>query len=452
MPGKKKANGEGSVYQRLDGRWAGAGYVLAADGTRKRVHVYADTRKEANDKLNAKLTDSNRGQVVAKDATLTVGEYLTGWLHSVAKPRVRPTTFETYEGLVHRFLIPGLGARRLGTLTVKEVRVFLDGLAKVCQCCAQGWDAKRDPANRHKESRPRCCAIGKCCNKTIRPATVRYIRGVLSAALADGVREDILGRNVASAVRLPSPKSDFQPFTATEARKYLLTATSNRHGALYELALRTGMRQGELLGLKWTDIDLDRGHLYIQRTLARTKGGPTFQPVKTYRSARRIIIPRDCLTSLKRYKQRQEIDRREAGDTWKDTGLVFANSLGGPLDPPLVYHNHVAICNIADVRYIRFHDLRHTCASLLLEQGIELVTIKELLGHAQISTTADIYSHVRVRLQRNAIEAMNQALESTTDNAADHEGAPDVRDLMDDDEHDEDWPEDDDPPLTIPIR
>lgn len=437
MPGKKKANGEGSVYQRLDGRWAGAGYVYAADGTRKRVHVYGDTRKEANDKLNAKLTDSNRGQVVAKDANLTVGEYLANWLHTVAKPRIRATTFETYESLVDRFLIPGLGTRRLGTLTVRDVRTFLDRIATVCQCCAQGWDDRRDPNNRHKESRPRCCAIGKCCNKTIRPATVRYIRGVLSAALADGVREDMLGRNVASAVRLPTPKSDFQPFTASEARKYLLAAAYHRHGALYELALRTGLRQGELLGLRWIDIDLDRGHLYVRRTLARTKGGPTFQPVKTYRSARRIIIPRDCLTSLKRYRQRQEHDRREAGDNWKDTGLVFANTLGGPLDPAVVYTNHVTICDIADVRYIRFHDLRHTCATLLLEQGVELVTIKELLGHAQIHTTADIYSHVRLRLQRNAIESMNQALQPDND---------------DEHDHDTDHRDEDDPPLTVAAR
>ncbi|GAA1765884.1 tyrosine-type recombinase/integrase [Luedemannella helvata] len=432
MAGSRKANGEGTVFQRLDGRWQGAGYVYTSDGSRKRVYVYGDTRKEANDKLADKLSASNRGVVVAADPNLTVGDYLNHWLHTIAKPRIRTTTFATYEGLVRRFLIPGLGARRLGTLTVRDVRTYLDEVSNACQCCAQGIDAKRDPTNRHKQSRPRCCAIGNCCNKTVRPATVRYIRGVLSAALADGVREDILGRNVASAVRLSSPKSDFQPFTAKEASKYLMTAASNRYGALFELALRTGMRQGEILGLKWTDIDLRRGHLYIQRTLARTKGGPTFQPVKTYRSARRILVPTSCLTSLKRQQWRQGVDQREAGEHWQDTGLVFTNPHGGPLDPRVVFTNHRAICDMADIRYIRFHDLRHTCASLLLEQGVELVTIKELLGHAQISTTADIYSHVRVRLQRGAIEAMNAAL-------TDH-GDPD--------DHDDE----DEPPLTAALR
>jgi integrase len=291
------------------------------------------------------------------------------------------------------------------------VRTFLDPLPTVCQCCVQGWDAKRNPNHPVKARRPRCCAIGNCCRKHIRPATVRYIRAVLSAALADGVREDLLGRNVASSVRLPTPRSDFQPFTAGEARRYLLAAAYHRHGPLFELALRTGLRRGELLGLRWDDIDLDTGHLYVRRTLARTRGGPTFQPAKTHRSARRIVLPRDCVTALKRYHTRQDIDRREAADGWTETGLVFANSTGGPMDPAAVHRHHQAICELADVRYIRFHDLRHTCATLLLEQGVDLVTIKDLLGHAQIHTTADVYSHVRLRLQRRAVESMDQALQ-----------------------------------------
>ncbi|GIF38684.1 hypothetical protein Axi01nite_29950 [Actinoplanes xinjiangensis] len=302
----------------------------------------------------------------------------------------------------------------LATLTVRDVRTFLDRLPTVCQCCAWGWDAKRNPTHRVKARRPRCCAIGNCCAKNISPNTVRYVRAVLSTALAGGVREDILGRNVASAVRLPTPRSDFQPFTLGESRRYLLAAY-HRHGPLFELALRTGLRRGELLGLRWDDIDLDAGHLHVRRTLARTRGGATFQPVKTHRSARRIVLPHDCVTALRRYRTRQDIDRRAAADDWSDQGLVFTNTVGGPLDSATVHRHHQVICEIADVRYIRFHDLRHTCASLLLEQGVELVTIKDLLGHAQIHTTADIYSHVRLRTQRTAVEAIGDALQSDDD-------------------------------------
>jgi integrase len=417
MPAKKNANGDGTVYQRIDGRWCGSGYVLTADGTRRRIYVYGASHREASNKLTAKLADSARGLAVhSTDATLTVEAYLTTWLRTVARHRLRATTFVTYESLVRRFLIPGLGNRRVGTLTVSDVRGFLDRIATVCQCCTWGWDAARDPGHREPGKRPRCCAVGRCCRRTIKPATVRYVRAVLSAALGDGVREDLLGRNVASSVRLPTPRSDFQPFTLGEARRYLLAAAYHRHGALFELALRTGLRKGELLGLQWADVDLDAGHLSVRRTLARTSGGPTFQPVKTHRSARRIAIPRECVTSLKRYRKRQELDRREAGDTWREYGLVFANRVGGPLDSAVIHRNHQILCEMADAHYIRFHDLRHTCATLLLEQGVDLVTIKDLLGHAQIHTTADIYAHVRLRLQHNAIESMSDALQSTQDN------------------------------------
>ncbi len=242
----------------------------------------------------------------------------------------------------------------MGGLTVADVRAFLDQIAAVCQCCQQGIDARRNPRHRNPDKRPRCCAVGRCCRQTIKPATVRYLRAVLSVALADGVREDLLGRNVASAIRLPVAKSDFQPFTVGEARKYLAAAAFHRQAALFELALRTGLRQGELLGLRWDDIDLDAGYLSVRRTLARTKGGPTFQPVKTHRSARRIMLPRECIASLGRHLRRQGIDQREAGTGWKDTGLVFANPTGGPLQPASVHRNHKILCDVADVRYVRF--------------------------------------------------------------------------------------------------
>lgn len=412
MAGRKRANGEGTIYQRADGRWEGAGYVLTADGASKRLRVYGATRKEAADKLAKKLADSLHSRPVATDATITLGVYLSRWLTTVVVHRVRPTTFATYDIYVRKFLIPGLGHRPLGALSVAEVRAFLDNLQTVCQCCAQGWDAARDSTHRRKDRRPRCCAVNACCRHTIKPATVRYIRAVLSSALAHAVREEVLHRNVASVVRLPTPRrSGYQPFTAGEARKYLYAAAFHRHGPLFELALRTGMRRGELLGLQWADLDLDTGHLSVRRTLARTKGGMTFQPPKTEASQRKILLPRDCVTTLKRYRGRQELDRREAGDGWKESDLVFASATGGPLDPAAVHRHHETICYLAEVRYIRFHDLRHTCATLLLEQGVELVTIKDLLGHAQLHVTANIYAHVRPRLRRNAIEAMGRALQ-----------------------------------------
>jgi integrase len=137
----------------------------------------------------------------------------------------------------------------------------------------------------------------------------------------------------------------------------------------------------------------------------------TFQPPKTDASPRKIVLPSACIVALRRYRQRQDLDRREAGDRWTDQDLVFATSTGRPLDPAYVHRQHETICYLAEVGYIRFHDLRHSCATLLLEQRVELVTIKELLGHARLHVTADIYAHVRPRLHRNAIEALNQVLD-----------------------------------------
>jgi integrase len=411
MPARKRANGEGTFYQRFDGRWEGAGYVTAADGTSRRVRVYAATRPEATQKLADKLAIETNAAVVAKDPTMTVATYLTRWLTTVAKPRVRPGTYRNYATYVHGYLIPALGNRKLGTLSVKDVRAFLETLPHTCQCCTQGWDARRKPDHRDPDKRPRCCAIGQCCRRTTQPATIRYIRAVLSTALAHGVREDLITRNVASAVRLRTPRSStFIPFTASEARRYLAAAATHRHNALFELALRTGVRRGEVLGLQWSDVDLRTGHLDVRRTLASVDGTLAFQPTKTPSSQRRILLPAACIRSLKNYRTRQNLDRQRAGAAWHDLDLVFANSRGKPLDPVFVYRTHCTICDLAGLRHIRFHDLRHTCATLLLEEGVELITIKDLLGHAQLHVTADIYAHVRPRLKRNAIEAMNRAL------------------------------------------
>jgi integrase len=342
----------------------------------------------------------------------TVAEYLTWWLRTVASHRLRATTFATYEGYVRLYLIPGLGHKRLSALSPKDVREYLTAVRSVCQCCAQGWDARRDPQAKKKESRPRCCAIGACCGKKISAGTVAYLRAILSSALAHAVAEDELPRNVASSARLGTYRAaNFEPLTAPEARRLLAASRGYRLGAVVELALRTGLRKGEALGLKWTDLDLDASVLNVRRTLQHDPaGGLSFYPTKNESSARRIHLPAECIGSLKLHRERQDAEREKAGEAWKEHGLVFTKVNGTPMEGSTLTRQFGKLCETAGIRRIRFHDLRHSCATLLLEQGVELVTIKELLGHSQIHTTADIYAHVRPRLQRDAIEAMGDAL------------------------------------------
>ncbi|GGN81419.1 hypothetical protein GCM10011579_067960 [Streptomyces albiflavescens] len=242
-----------------------------------------------------------------------------------------------------------------------------------------------------------------------------YVHAVLKSALEHAVREDELPRNVARNVKTTTPRPRrFQPLTAAEARQLLHAANGDRLNALYELALRTGLRKGELLGLRWEDLDLDGGTATIHRSLQRTRSqGLTVLNTKTLASERRIALPTECLSSLNIHQEQQQEERQAAGTGWTDNGLVFTTPNGKPLDPTNATRRFRRLLESAGLRAIRFHDLRHSTATLLLEQGIDLVVIKELLGHAHIGVTAGVYAHVRLRLQRQAIDTLGNALGPT---------------------------------------
>ncbi|WP_316741010.1 site-specific integrase [Streptomyces sp. MK7] len=409
-----RANGDGTVYQRKDGRWEAAGYVLAPGNTQKRVRVYGTTRKEALAKLTEKIAASNRGLPVPS-AQGSVAAYLTYWLENVAVHHLRENTHTRYTACVRHYLIPGLGKKKLTKLTAKDVRTWLNQLRTTCQCCSRSIDARRDE--------PRCCAIGACCSKRLSPLTLAYVHSVLKSALEHAVREEEIPRNVARNVRTGTPRPRrFEPLTVDEARKFLAVTNGHRLQALFELALHTGLRKGELLGLRWEDLDLAGGTASIRRTLQRTNsGGLTALPTKTQSSERRIALPTPCLRSLEQHRIRQRHERDAAGGGWKDSGYVFTRPNGDPIEGATLTRHFNTLLHRARLRRIRFRDLRHSAATLLLEQGVELVVIKELLGHAHIGVTATVYAHVRLRLQRDAIDLLGRALRSPTENT----GEPD---------------------------
>ncbi|XXZ51126.1 site-specific integrase [Streptomyces cavourensis] len=401
---RSRANGDGTVYQRKDSRWEAAGYVLAPGNTRRRVRVYGPTRKEALAKLTEKIAASNRG-VPTPSAQGSVAAYLTYWLENVAVHQLRKNTHTRYAACIDRYLIPGLGKKKLTKLTAKDIRIWLNQLRTTCQCCTRRLDARRD--------QPRCCAIGHCCSKLLSPLTLNYIHSVLKSALEHAVREEEIPRNVARNVRTGTPRPRrFEPLTADEARQFLATAQGHRLHALFELALHTGLRKGELLGLHWEDLNLDAGTAAIRRTLQRTNaGGLTTLPTKTRASERRIALPARCLQSLKHHREQQQREREATGTTWQHSGHVFTTAQGGAIDPTNLTPTFLKLVRSAGLRRIRFHDLRHSTATLLLEQGVELVVIKELLGHAHIGVTATVYAHVRLRLQSEAVTALGNALD-----------------------------------------
>lgn len=277
--------------------------------------------------------------------------------------------------------------------------------------------------------RRRCCAIGQCCGKRLSPLTVTYVHAVLKSALEHAVREDELPRNVARNVKTTTPRPRrFQPLTATEARQLLQEANGDRLHALYELALRTGLRKGELLGLHWEDLDLDGGTATIHRSLQRTRTqGLTVLNTKTLASERRIALPAECINSLKIHQEQQQDARQATRADWTDNRLVFTTPKGRPLDPGNLTRRFRRLLHKAELRTIRFHDLRHSTATLLLEQGVDLVVIKELLGHAHIGVTASVYAHVRLRLQLQAIDTLGEALGRSDDNPEDPPASAVVR-------------------------
>ncbi|MCZ7416990.1 site-specific integrase [Streptomyces sp. WMMC897] len=327
------------------------------------------------------------------------------WLENVAVHHLRENTQTRYTACVNRYLIPGLGKKKLTKLTAKDIRTWLNQLRTTCQCCTRRLDARRD--------QPRCCAIGQCCSKLLSPLTLNYIHSVLKSALEHAVREEEIPRNVARNVRTGTPRPRrFEPLTADEARQLLTTAQGHRLHALFELALHTGLRKGELLGLHWEDLNLDAGTAAIRRTLQRTNaGGLTTLPTKTRASERRIAVPARCVQSLKLHREQQQREREAAGAAWQHSGHVFTTAQGGAIDPTNLTRTFLTLLRKAGLRRIRFHDLRHSTATLLLEQGVELVVIKELLGHAHIGVTATVYAHVRLRLQREAMTALGNALD-----------------------------------------
>jgi integrase len=352
---------------------------------------------------------ASRG-ALAVAGSVTVGEYVASWLVMVAAHRLRASTLEGYRTYTERFIVPYLGDRPLAALSPKDIRYWLDRLALECQCCRQGFDAKRAPAKQ------RCCALGACCRKVPASATVAYTHGILKTALADAVREEQLTRNVAKLAPAPPIRSaPINPWTAGEAQVFLAHARDRERLAVtFELALRTGLRAGELCALSWNDIDLDKNVLTVRHSLRRHVDGAglTLTEPKTRAGRRRIPLPPGCADLLRGHRAHQLECKAELGERWTDSGLVVTSLIGTPMDPRNLSRYFQDAVRRSGVRKIRFHDMRHTCATLLLESGADLTVIKDLLGHSKIQITADVYTHVRLKLVRGAFDAMSHMLDA----------------------------------------
>ena len=386
---RRRSAGEGSIFRRT-GRegWRGRITWTDPDGTQHRRVVSGRTADETRAKLDELRRDLRLG-TFTDSAGVTVGEYLTGWIER-HRARVRPSTWMTAESYVRVYLIPALGKRRLTALTADEVS---DALASFVR---DGRPARSDDTRRRTP---------------VSAVTARHVRATLRRALSDAQKAGLVGRNVAADAA--PPYVEHRPITYLTARDVtkLLEATADDElGPLYALAATSGLRRGELLGLKWTDVA--DGRLSVRRSMGRVKGnGWGLGEVKSARSRRTIPLPARARQAIETQRTRQRFAKNAAGDAWQDReGLVFADSIGRPILPEYVSHRFAKDCARAGVPKIRFHDLRHSAATTLLAAGVPLAVISEWLGHSGIAITAAAYAAVMPELMTDAADAMDRQL------------------------------------------
>ncbi|MFD9317988.1 tyrosine-type recombinase/integrase [Streptomyces sp. NPDC060053] len=405
----QRANGEGTISKRTDGRYHAAAYVYRPDGTRTRKFVYGKTRKEVAEKLT-ELLEKTRHGIPAAESTMAFGDYLTYWLATIAPARLKPSTLNSYEGLTRLYIRPALGKKRLNRLSPADVRRFLAEFKDACLCCLRGADQERPEGKRS------CCAVGRCCKRRPSARTVQYIHAVLRSSLQQAIREELIARNVARIVETPTvARKEVRPLDAAETRLMLKTARSHRLYALWLLLVSTGLRRGEALALTWADVDLTNGQLRVRRNVQRIRRELIFGSPKTMRSIRTVSLPKHCMRALTQHRTQQERERAVAGKKWQPApghpdGLIFTTVTGRVTDPRSLNRMLTILCRDAGVRRVRVHDLRHTCASLLLAQGVDARTIMETLGHSTITMTLDTYAHVMNTTLKAAADRMDDAL------------------------------------------
>jgi integrase len=376
----KNGNGEGSIYEhKSNGKkvgYRGAYWVYTADDPKRR-YVQGKTRGEVNQKLTKAMADRDGGLIFDAES-LTVGDYLERWLMACVRGTVRPSTFEVHKHMIRPHIVPALGRLRLRDLNPAHVRSL--------------YREKLDSG--------------------LSAATVRKMHSVLRKALKQAVLDGLVPRNVCEAVTPPKvERKEINPLDHEQAKALLEEASGDRLEALYVLALHTGMREGELLGLKWEDVDLERSVLRLRHGLIREGGKTALGDLKTPKSRRSIRLTRAAADALRSHLEHQLGEMEHMGSLYQPGGLVFATKTGTLINPSnLRNRSFKPLLKRAGLREICFHGLRHTCATLLLSQGTHPKLVQELLGHATVAMTLDTYSHFLPSMGDQTVRAMEAAL------------------------------------------
>ena len=376
---KKRANGDGSIRKRKDGRWEGR-YVVGHDPVTGKMisrNVLGKTQAQVKEKLRTAIENSKRLDYT-QTGKYTVGQWMDEWFEAYAKVKVRPSSHQTYKGYIENHIKPNIGDIPIEKLTSLQLQKFYRLLL------TEGRIPRIE-----SEKQPRGLSA----------KTVRNINQVISSAMDMAVRHKLILTNPTEGCELPKVEHrEMKTLPAERLGAFLREAKESGVYELYYLDLATGLRRGELLGLKWEDIDLQNGVIHVRRQVARVDGEVKELPLKTKNSYRNISISQDAVAMLTEM------------EAHRSSGYVFPSSTGGPISPDSVNNMLHRVLKRAGLPSIRFHDLRHTFATLALQNGVDIKTVSGMLGHFSAGFTLDTYAHVTTSAQKEAARTMGNVL------------------------------------------
>lgn len=347
---------------------------------RYKWHSGYRTRDEAEKDLPNKLKEMNEGSYVETNKQ-TMSDYIQEWM-KIKETQVRPNTFRTYDWLVRTHVIPNLGKIQIKKLQPNHLQSLYAKLAT------------RDPPLSNR--------------------TIQQVHVLLHDALGRALKWGIVSRNIAELVDAPRvKKSKGKSWDSSQVVKFLGFAKDNQYHVAFVLAIMTGMRKGEILALRWKDIDMERGYASVTGSLTFINSTPVFQQPKTDQARRSVALSSDVIQALRQHKARQNESRLLLEQGYTDDDLIVCRYNGRPLNPRNLDDAWYSLLEKSGLPRIRFHDLRHTHASLMLEQGVHPKIVSERLGHSNINITLDIYSHVLPGLQKQAADNFSESLRQT---------------------------------------
>ena len=371
----KRGNSEGSIYKRSNGTWS-----VQATLQGHRLSRTFKTQRECQEWLKKTRGQIDDGMTLAS-TKIGLGDFLSGWLTSTKTSKGR-STWQHYEQLIRTYIFPHLGEIKVRDLRPEHIQSFYNRLF----------------------------------DEHVGIYTIRKIHTTLHSALQQAVKTGMIGRNSASFVHPPKePTNEMAILNESQVSQLLIAAQGSRLEALIHLAVISGMRQMELLGLKWNDLDWIKQTLKIERQLLKPDGeGVKFSSPKTRYGKRSISLGAKTIETLRKYYEKQQAEQCKAGEAWKEYGLIFTTQNGTPIHPRNLLRDYKKLLHTAGLPPIRFHDLRHTSASILLNQGVPVITVSRRLGHAKASITLDIYGHLIPTMQTEVAEMIDDLVMPVT--------------------------------------